>query len=117
MPPFSVVCFNCAPKDLEFLREHKDLHSQKKFWWSLKIKIRDGHKCRICVALDEQLPTNQERHKDNQAHHIFPIDLFPELEFIIDNGITLCSIHHNTLHRKQFEKIKKIILNSNELKK
>ncbi len=79
------------------------MYQQKIFFWGLKIKIRDKHKCRICVAL------NWKNKLDLQAHHIFPIDLFPELQFIVDNGITLCSLHHKSLHKKQFERIKEVI--------
>ena len=108
MPPFSVVCFDCAPKDLEFLKEHNSMYQQKIFFWGLKIKIRDKHKCRICDALNLKKKDKLKL----QAHHIFPIDLFPELQFIVDNGITLCSLHHKSLHTKQFERIKEVITES-----
>jgi len=108
LPPFSVVCFNCAPKDLDYLLEHKKLYHQKLFFWSLQIKKRDKNKCRICDAL------NWSNHDEIQAHHIFPVDLFPELQFLLDNGITLCNLHHKALHYKQFNKIKDVILESVE---
>jgi len=46
------------------------------------------------------------------SHHIFPLDLFPELQFIVDNGITLCDLHHKSLHKKQFERIKQVVTES-----
>lgn len=108
MPPFSVVCFNCAPKDLEYLKEHHSMYQQKMFYWGLKIKIRDKHLCQICLALGLEPPPLKDR--DLTAHHIFPLDLFPELIFLLENGITLCDIHHKSLHRKQFERIKEVVL-------
>ncbi len=50
-----------------------------------------------------------------QAHHIFPLDLFPELQFVIENGMTLCNLHHKSLHYKQFDKIKKVVLENNSI--
>lgn len=50
-----------------------------------------------------------------QAHHIFPLDLFPDLQFLIDNGITLCTLHHKLLHTKQFEKIRQVVMEQNQV--
>jgi len=108
LPPFAVTCLKCSPRDLDFLNKHPKLYHHKLFQWALAVKIRDKNDCRICVALNWQM---QPRRKGEiQAHHIFPLDLFPELQFLMDNGITLCELHHQTLHHKQFNKIKKIVL-------
>lgn len=114
MPPFSVVCFKCAPKDLKFLREHHTLYQQKLFYWALKVKIRDKHLCQICLALEIDPPSVKERNLT--AHHIFPLDLFPELMFFVENGITLCDMHHKSLHTKQYERIKEEVLKNKEVK-
>ena len=103
MPPFAVTCLKCSPKDLDYLKEHPKLYHHKLFQWALVVKIRDKHKCRMCTAL------NWDNNNEVQAHHIFPLDLFPELEFIVDNGLTLCEMHHRSLHYKQFDKIKKVV--------
>lgn len=88
------------------------MYSQKLFYWALKVKVRDKHLCQICLALGIDAPPKKER--DLTAHHIFPLDLFPELMFLIENGITLCMTHHRTLHFKQFEKIKNVVLKEGE---
>jgi len=107
LPPFAVTCLKCSPKDLDFLKEHPKLYHHKMFMWSLAVKIRDHHKCKMCIAL------NLVNDDEIQAHHIFPLDLFPELHFVIDNGITLCESHHQSLHWKWFDKIKEIVLDGN----
>jgi len=86
------------------------MYQQKLFYWGLQIKIRDKHLCQICLALGTDPPPIKDR--DLTAHHIFPLDLFPELMFLLENGITLCKIHHKALHTKQFQRIKEVILES-----
>lgn len=88
------------------------MYSQKLFYWALKVKIRDKHLCKMCLALGIDPPPKKER--ELQAHHIFPLDLFPELMFLIENGITLCQTHHKSLHYKQFEKIKEVVIRDGE---
>jgi 5-methylcytosine-specific restriction endonuclease McrA len=57
--------------------------------WSNKIKQRDNYKCVICKKHKNQLG-KRELH----AHHINPKAEFPEQIYDIDNGITLCNVHH-----------------------
>lgn len=47
-----------------------------------KTFIRDGHKCVIC----------EEKAKD--AHHIIERRLFSDGGYYLDNGASLCEIHH-----------------------
>ena len=108
MPPFAVTCLKCSPRDLDFLKEHPKLYHHKLFLWALAVKIRDHHKCIICEALNWQMEPREKG--EIQAHHIFPLDLFPDLMFVIENGMTLCNLHHKNLHYKQFNKIKNIVL-------
>lgn len=107
MPPFAVTCLKCSPKDLDYLEEHPKLYHHKLFLWALQVKIRDHQKCVICESLNWQMPKEKV---EISAHHIFPLDLFPELMFVIENGMTLCNLHHKNLHYKQFNKIKKVVL-------
>ncbi len=53
--------------------------------WRLSIYERDNFKCRLL---------NEECTGKIQAHHIFNWVDYPELRFIINNGITLCHVHH-----------------------
>lgn len=50
--------------------------------WSIKIRDRDGNKCRICGAV-----------KYIHAHHLIPREN-KEFRFDLDNGIALCAKHH-----------------------
>ena len=62
---------------------------QESRWWSSIVKKRDGMKCRHCGAIEGL-----------HAHHIKPKGIHPELQFDIDNGVTLCESCHKTEHRK-----------------
>jgi len=53
--------------------------------WRLKVFNRDGFTCKL---------HNEECTGQIQAHHIFRWIDFPELRYIINNGITLCQAHH-----------------------
>lgn len=54
--------------------------------WSQIIKQRDKKTCQICGQ------------KANIAHHIFFKSNCPQLQFNLNNGITLCEKHHKELH-------------------
>lgn len=54
------------------------------------VEVRDGHKCRVCGA------TNEER--TLTCHHITYKNLYKEKEHLEDL-ITLCSICHNAIHK------------------
>jgi hypothetical protein len=53
--------------------------------WSQGVKNRDGWKCQI---------SNSDCSGRLEAHHILSWRDFPELRFIINNGIALCHAHH-----------------------
>lgn len=57
--------------------------------WKREVKKRDGC-CRLCGE-------TINRH----AHHIKPRSKYPELEWELDNGITLCGNHHAHLKGKE----------------
>lgn len=57
--------------------------------WSLKIRKRDNYTCQICGE------TNK---KYLEAHHIKEKALFPEVQFDLNNGITLCIKCHLAKH-------------------
>lgn len=65
---------------------NKDRHWTKEYrHWRTAVFTRDGFKCKIsgkdCCAYVE-------------AHHILSWREYPDLRFIINNGITLCRTHH-----------------------
>ena len=64
--------------------EKKHLDTTYKYWM-LEVKKRDGWKCRL---LSSDCKGRLE------SHHIFNWNDYPELRYILTNGITLCAFHH-----------------------
>jgi len=60
--------------------------------WRLDVYKRDNHKC--------QWP-NCTLKKKLHAHHIYKWSDFPALRFVIDNGISLCKIHHDMIKNQE----------------
>ena len=58
--------------------------------WRVRVFIRDNRECKKCGSK-----------KEIQAHHIKPWSQFKELRYNITNGITLCKICHQRIHRKK----------------
>ncbi len=58
--------------------------------WRRDVKRRDGGACRVC-----------EEHGNSHAHHIKPLEKYPDLATEIDNGITLCGNCHMRLKGKE----------------
>jgi len=57
--------------------------------WSRIIRIRDE---KICHCCDNLCPT-----LFSHAHHIFPKGIYPELAYMLWNGITLCAKCHGRI--------------------
>lgn len=75
--------------------------------WSREVKVRDHYSCVICG----------ERSKLN-SHHLNAWASFPDERYDLDNGVTLCEIHHEMFHdiygkgkntKEQFEDYSKAI--------
>jgi hypothetical protein len=60
--------------------------------WRLNVYKRDKFTC--------QWP-NCAFKKKLHAHHIYKWADFPSLRFIIDNGISLCKIHHDMIKNQE----------------
>lgn len=56
--------------------------------WRKLVLTRDNHTCRKCDIKGGNL----------NAHHIKPWKDFPELRYVLDNGLTLCSKCHKIEH-------------------
>lgn len=54
-------------------------------YWKKEVKIRDNKKCRLL---------NNKCNGQLEVHHIFNWEEYPELRYLITNGILLCHFHH-----------------------
>lgn len=61
--------------------------------WRKQVYIRDVYRCRM--------PGCNSNSKDIAAHHIYPKKKYPEKQFEINNGITLCRSCHETTYGKE----------------
>lgn len=64
--------------------ERKDLDVQYKNWRK-EVKDRDNWNCRL---------SSNDCKGRLESHHIFNWIDYPELRYVINNGITLCAFHH-----------------------
>lgn len=57
--------------------------------WKKQVLTRDNFECQICLEDD-----------DLHIHHIEAFSIRPDLADSLDNGIVLCNLCHENLHRK-----------------
>jgi len=72
-------------------RDREDRRSAEYKQWRDAVYARDGYACQHC---------GDDKGGNLQAHHIKPYAGFPDLRFVVDNGITLCRDCHERLHLK-----------------
>jgi endogenous inhibitor of DNA gyrase (YacG/DUF329 family) len=66
-------------------RAYKDgYYSVEYKQWRMGVFVRDAFTCQICGVVGGKL----------QAHHIKSFKNFPELRFVLDNGVCLCAECH-----------------------
>jgi hypothetical protein len=70
----------------------KHLDNEYKYW-SLTVKRRDLFKCRL---------SSSDCKGRLESHHIYNWIEYPELRYVVNNGITLCAFHHP--HGREEEK-------------
>lgn len=75
------------PNDITDSAEYKE--------WRKKVYARDSYRC--------QMPGCNSKTKSIAAHHIYPKRSFPEKQFDLNNGITLCKKCHERTYGKENE--------------
>ena len=75
---------------------YKDGRKAKLKDWIFAVLERDGFICQDCKGSKEVLLNRRI-----SAHHIKSKKVFPELKYLIDNGITLCNSCHTGRHNKE----------------
>lgn len=58
--------------------------------WRVSVFRRDNYTCRVCG----------QRGGYKVVHHVKTFAEYPELRYVLDNGITLCDRCHKILHKK-----------------
>lgn len=71
-------------------KNHAERTSAKLIRWRKSVFERDGYKCAVCEKDRPRL----------HAHHILEFADYPDRRFDVDNGVTLCTWHHQMLHPK-----------------
>ena len=80
-------------KGENYLPENIRKYNQLKFRkWSLAVRNRDGNKCIDCGITKVKL----------HAHHLIPLKecMNTQLEYDVNNGVTLCIRCHKNRHKK-----------------
>jgi 5-methylcytosine-specific restriction endonuclease McrA len=89
----SHIGVNCGEKNGNWIKDRTKLakHQKRNDYtykeWRKKCLVRDNYQCKIC---------GEKYTKENKliVHHILPWSQFPQERYNINNGITLCKIHH-----------------------
>jgi hypothetical protein len=96
----SIKCFRSylkvnrvTPNNIAFSADYKE--------WRLKIYKRDQYRCRM--------PECNSTSRDIAAHHIYPKKKYPEIQFDIQNGITLCKKCHEKTYGKEEQFIELLV--------
>ena len=59
-----------------------------------KALSRDGYKCQQCKRYGKKITADT-------AHHIYPVEYYPQWRFSLWNIISLCSACHNKMHIRE----------------
>lgn len=66
-------------------KSENKMENTQYIYWAKQVKVRDVWKCRLLSS---------ECKGRLESHHIFNWVDYPELRYVINNGITLCHFHH-----------------------
>lgn len=87
-----VVCMNCGHNyAIPHIPPKGTRNPTQQAHFSDKVLKHWGYQCYICG-----------RKTKLHAHHIIPVEKYPELQFNPRNGIVLCEEHHIMAHGKKY---------------
>lgn len=72
---------------------HKKRHKE----WRAAVLKRDKHLCVKCRRYGRRMP-NGDPVPAKVAHHKLHADKYPELRYVVSNGVSLCEACHNEEH-------------------
>lgn len=81
-----------SPERLAELEEERK--SPEYARWRNDVLERDGHACVLC-----------DSRSDLNVHHLYSFTNFPDLRYDLDNGVTLCEVHHLNKHPGSFHAV------------
>lgn len=81
------------PNDVTDSAEYKE--------WRKKVYVRDSYRCKM--------PGCNSKTRNIAAHHIYPKKQYPEKQFDLNNGITLCKKCHEKTYGKENEYIDALV--------
>jgi len=70
-------------------QRHLDMSSREYKEWRYQVFRRDEYTCRVC---------GNDKGGNLRAHHIREYANYPELKYVVDNGVTLCEACHKKVH-------------------
>lgn len=68
--------------------------SKKHRAWRAKVLRRDKYLCQECLRYGR-------KKEATHAHHKKPRDIYPELQYVVSNGRSLCSPCHNKVEPRK----------------
>lgn len=82
--------------------EHKRIRkSPEMSVWRNNVFERDCYSCQYC---------GYDKGHIIRAHHIFPFAEYPDLRFVVENGVTLCERCHILAHETEINPIQETLL-------
>lgn len=64
----------------------------KDLQWQISVKKRDKFTCKVCKKTEEE--SIKKTGKGLHAHHVKDWENFPELRYVVENGLTVCNECH-----------------------
>ena len=87
----SKIIAHLIPELDKEIRESKEGRTSGKYkLWRRTVFERDDYTCQMCYRRGCRI----------NAHHIKSYAYYPDLRYVINNGVTLCEVCHKAVHKK-----------------